>query len=150
MTEQHFPIIQSLYATVPEYARMEKRELPLSDSILQEEFLHPDTVSLIGYNEGEPVLLIDYLPKHPRDGTPWIGLFLLAASQHGTGTSSRLLTAFFDQFLNRELQVHLAVLPDNLKARRFWIKNGFRFVRPSISNRGQQVDVYVCDLNKNK
>jgi len=73
---------------------MEERVLPLSDSILQEEFLNPDTVSLIGYLDGEPVLLIDYLPQHPQDGTPWIGLFLLDASQHGTGTSSRFLSAF--------------------------------------------------------
>ncbi len=49
VTRKHFPIIQSLYASVPEYARLEERMLPLSDSTLQEEFLNPDTVSLIGY-----------------------------------------------------------------------------------------------------
>lgn len=150
VTRDHFPIIQSLYASVPTYARMEKRELPLSDSILQEEFLNPDTVSLIGYVDGEPVLLIDYLPKHPRDDTPWIGLFLLDASQHGTGTASRLLLTFYDQFLSQESHIHLAVLPDNLRGQRFWEKHGFRYVRTSISNREQQVDIYMCDFEQNK
>ncbi|WP_053452656.1 GNAT family N-acetyltransferase [Exiguobacterium sp. BMC-KP] len=150
VTRDHFSIIQSLYKSVPEYALMEERVLPLSDSILQEEFLNPDTVSLIGYFEEEPVLLVDYLPKHPQDGTPWIGLFLLDASQHGTGTSSRLLSAFCDQFLSQEPHIHLAVLPDNFKAQRFWEKHGFRYVRTSISNREQQVDVYVSDSNANK
>lgn len=150
VTHDHFPIIQSLYASVPEYARLEERVLPLSDSTLQEEFLNPDTVSLIGYVDGEPVLLIDYLPKHPKDGTPWIGLFLLDASQHGTGTSSRLLSAFCDQFLSQEPHIHLAVLPDNLRARRFWEKHDFRYARTSFSNREQLVDVYVYDVSKNK
>ncbi len=148
MTREHFPIVQSLYASVPDYACLEERALPLSDSILQEEFLNPDTVSLIGYIHGEPVLLIDYLPKHPQDGTTWIGLFLLDASHHGTGTGNRLLSAFFNQFLSRESQIHLAVLPDKAKARRFWEKHGFRYVRTSISNREQQIDVYVYESNK--
>lgn len=42
MTREHFPIVQSLYASVPEYACLEERALPLSDSILQKEFLNPD------------------------------------------------------------------------------------------------------------
>lgn len=150
VTREHFPIIQSLYASVPEYALLEERVLPLSDSTLQEEFFNPDTVSLVGYVDGEPVLLVDYLPKHPKDGTPWIGLFLLDATQHSTGMSNRLLSAFFDQFLSQEPQIHLAVLPDNVKARRFWEKHEFRYVRTSISNREQLVDVYVRESNKNK
>lgn len=31
VTHDHFPIIQSLYASVPEYALLEERVLPLSD-----------------------------------------------------------------------------------------------------------------------
>lgn len=100
--------------------------------------------------DGEPGLLIDYLSKHPRDGTPWIGLFLMDASQHGTGISSRLLSAFCDRFLSQEPHIHLAVLPDNLRARRFWEKHDFRYVRTSFSNREQLVDVYVYDVSKNK
>ncbi|UUM11855.1 GNAT family N-acetyltransferase [Proteiniclasticum sp. QWL-01] len=74
-----------------------------------------------------PAAVADWLRDYPEAGIWYVGLFMTAASLHGTG-QSRAIYRWLEEQLRSEgaVRIRLAVLRDNHRALRFWHNAGFR------------------------
>lgn len=106
------------------------------------DFEEEGTISLIFREEERIVAIADLLKKHPIDGSLWLGLFVVEESLHGTGLAQTLYEQLEDQYMRQYQTVfRLGVLPNNLRARRFWERNGYVYEKDSITNKGTRVHV---------
>ncbi len=143
ITPDHFKDVQTIFNHNLAYAQLENRQLPLTRQAFTEEFLNPETVSLLCRSDGGPFAIIDYLPEHPRDGSTWIGLFLIDGRYHHQGVGTILYHTFHERYLKNKDVIRLAVLPKNQIGQSFWRKLSYIFEQKSISNTNQEVEVFV-------
>ncbi|MGP4081398.1 GNAT family N-acetyltransferase [Pseudalkalibacillus sp. R45] len=70
--------------------------------------------------------LIDYLPENPKDGFPWIGLFVVHSDFQGTGLASSAYALLEEKLKSYgHTEIRLAILEKNKPGKRFWEKQGF-------------------------
>ncbi|WP_214816433.1 GNAT family N-acetyltransferase [Exiguobacterium sp. s59] len=111
------------------------------------DFEEDGTVSLIDREDGQIVAIADLLKRHPVDGSLWLGLFVVDEVLHGTGLAQTLYEQLEEHFMRPYQTVfRLGVLPDNLRARRFWERNGYVYERDSVTNKGVRVHVLKKQL----
>ncbi len=106
------------------------------------DFAEDGTVSLIIRADGRIVAIADLLKRHPVDGSLWLGLFIVDETLHGTGLAQTLYEQVEEEYMRPYQTVfRLGVLPNNLRARRFWERNGYVYEKDSITNNGLRVHV---------
>lgn len=111
------------------------------------DFEEDGTVSLIIRKDGQIVAIVDLLKRHPVDGSLWLGLFVVEETLHGTGLAQTLYEQVEEEYMRPYQTVfRLGVLPDNLRARRFWERNGYVYEKDSITNKGVRVHVLKKQL----
>ncbi|WP_261132287.1 GNAT family N-acetyltransferase [Bacillus sp. Marseille-Q3570] len=70
--------------------------------------------------------LIDYLRENPKDGFPWIGLFVLHSGFQGKGIASSIFARLEEKLKSYgHTEIRLAILDKNIPGKRFWEKQGF-------------------------
>ncbi|WP_214874978.1 GNAT family N-acetyltransferase [Exiguobacterium sp. CH10] len=111
------------------------------------DFEEDGTVSLIIRKDGQIVAIVDLLKRHPVDGSLWLGLFVVEETLHGTGLAQTLYEQVEEEYMRPYQTVfRLGVLPDNLRALRFWERNGYVYEKDSITNKGVRVHVLKKQL----
>jgi GNAT superfamily N-acetyltransferase len=111
------------------------------------DFEEDATVSLIIREDGRIVAIADLLKRHPVDGSLWLGLFVVDEVLHGTGLSQTLYEQVEEEYMRPYQTVfRLGVLPDNLRARRFWERNGYVYEKDSTTNKDVRVHVLKKQL----
>ncbi|WP_214821373.1 MULTISPECIES: GNAT family N-acetyltransferase [unclassified Exiguobacterium] len=111
------------------------------------DFEEDGTVSLIIRKDGQIVAIVDLLKRHPVDGSLWLGLFVVEETLHGTGLAQTLYEQVEEEYMRPYQTVfRLGVLPDNLRARRFWERNGYVYEKDSTTNKGVRVHVLKKQL----
>ena len=111
------------------------------------DFEEDGTVSLIIREDGRIVAIADLLKRHPVDGSLWLGLFVVEETFHGTGLAQTLYEQVEEGYMRPHQTVfRLGVLPDNLRARRFWERNGYVYEKNSTTNKDVRVHVLKKQL----
>lgn len=111
------------------------------------DFEEDGTVSLIIRKDGQIGAIVDLLKRHPLDGSLWLGLFVVEETLHGTGLAQTLYEQVEEEYMRPYQTVfRLGVLPDNLRARRFWERNGYVYEKDSTTNKGVRVHVLKKQL----
>ena len=106
------------------------------------DFEEDGTVSLIIRADGRIVAIADLLKRHPVNGSLWLGLFVVDETLHGTGLAQTLYEQLEEEYMHSyQKMFRLGVLPNNLRARRFWERNGYVYEKDSITNKGVHVHV---------
>ena len=124
------------------FARLNEQTVEMFRDENVADFEEEGTISLIFREEERIVAIADLLKKHPIDGSLWLGLFVVEESLHGTGLAQTLYEQLEDQYMRPYQTVfRLGVLPNNLRARRFWERNGYVYEKDSITNKGTRVHV---------
>ena len=124
------------------FARLNEQTVEMFRDENVADFEADGTVSLIIREDGRVVAIADLLKRHPVDGSLWLGLFVVEESLHGTGLAQTLYEQLEDQYMRPYQTVfRLGVLPNNLRARRFWERNGYVYEKDSITNKGTRVHV---------
>lgn len=90
----------------------------------------------------------DLLRRHPRDGSLWVGLFIVDERLYGDGTAQ----AVYDQLERDEMRPYhsifrLGVLPHNERANRFWRRQGYTYEKDAVTARGDRVHVLLKTVN---
>lgn len=111
------------------------------------DFEEDGTVSLIIREDEQVVAIVDLLKRHPVDGSLWLGLFVVEETFHGTGLAQMLYEQVEEGYMRPHQTVfRLGVLPDNLRARRFWERNGYVYEKDSTTHKGVRVHVLKKQL----
>ncbi|WP_214759812.1 GNAT family N-acetyltransferase [Exiguobacterium sp. s129] len=111
------------------------------------DFEEDGTVSLIIREDERIVAIADLLKRHPVDGSLWLGLFVVEETLHGTGLAQTLYEQVEEEYMRPYQTVfRLGVLPNNLRARRFWERNGYVYEKDSTTNKGVRVHVLKKQL----
>ncbi|MDT0192653.1 GNAT family N-acetyltransferase [Exiguobacterium sp. PBE] len=124
------------------FARLNEQTVEMFRDENVADFEEEGTISLIFREEERIVAIADLLKKHPIDGSLWLGLFVVEESLHGTGLAQTLYEQLEDQYMRPyQMEFRLGVLPHNVRARRFWERNGYVYEKDSITNKGTRVHV---------
>ncbi|MGI1820750.1 N-acetyltransferase family protein [Exiguobacterium sp. TRN 1102] len=124
------------------FARLNEQTVEMFRDENVEDFEADGTVSLIIREDGRIVAIADLLKRHPVDGSLWLGLFVVDETLHGTGLAQTLYEQLEEEYMHSYQKVfRLGVLPNNLRARRFWERNGYVYEKDSITNKGVHVHV---------
>jgi GNAT superfamily N-acetyltransferase len=132
------PALQRFFEANPEYFFNVTGQPPTPDEALRE--LHdapPADITfertwLLGFVDDvdELVAFANVVSDFMADGVWLIGLFVVASSLHGTGTSAALCRALESwACANGSRWIRLAVVIGNARAERFWRKVGYTEVR---------------------
>ncbi|TCI44833.1 GNAT family N-acetyltransferase [Exiguobacterium sp. SH3S2] len=111
------------------------------------DFEETGTVSLVVEDDGAIVAMADLLRRHPIDGSLWLGLLLVDEQLHGTGLAQKV----YDQLERDHMRpfqttFRLGVLPTNVRARRFWERQGYVYEQDSVTGDGVHVHVLKKDI----
>ena len=147
------PALQQLLEKSADYALLVEGEYP-SPTAAQEVFTAgPPDKSLddkfvFGFIDCQKAVvgLLEGMRDYPTPATWWIGLFLLAPEIRGHGIGRRLLGSFLKYAASHgATAVMLGVVEENSRARQFWQRSGFEFVRKTEPRQfGQKMQaVYV-------
>ena len=124
------------------FARLNEQTVEMFRDENVEGFEADGTVSLIIREDGRIVAIADLLKRHPVDGSLWLGLFVVDETLHGTGLAQTLYEQLEEEYMHSyQKMFRLGVLPNNLRARRFWERNGYVYEKDSITNKGVHVHV---------
>lgn len=124
------------------FARLNEQTVEMFRDENVEDFEADGTVSLIIREDGRIVAIADLLKRHPVDGSLWLGLFVVDETLHGTGLAQTLYEQLEEEYMHSyQKMFRLGVLPNNLRARRFWERNGYVYEKDSITNKGVHVHV---------
>ena len=124
------------------FARLNEQTVEMFRDENVEDFEADGTVSLIIREDGRIVAIADLLKRHPVDGSLWLGLFVVDGTLHGTGLAQTLYEQLEEEYMHSyQKMFRLGVLPNNLRARRFWERNGYVYEKDSITNKGVHVHV---------
>lgn len=106
------------------------------------DFEETDTVSLLVEDDGAIVAVADLLPCHPVDGSLWLGLLLVDEKLHGTGRAQTIYDQLERDYMRPfQTTFRLGVLPTNVRARRFWERQGYVYEKDSVTGNGVHVHV---------
>ncbi|MCT4783154.1 MULTISPECIES: GNAT family N-acetyltransferase [Exiguobacterium] len=102
------------------------------------------TASFLVEVDGELLAIVDLLRRHPRDGSLWVGLFVVDERLHGDGTAQTI----YEQLERDEMRPYhsmfrLGVLPHNERAYRFWQRQGYTYEKDAVTARGDRVHVLL-------
>ncbi|SJZ44618.1 Acetyltransferase (GNAT) family protein [Pilibacter termitis] len=76
------------------------------------------------------VAVVDVIESYPDPNTIWIGLLLIDKEQQGKNIGTKIVTGILSSAkLSGYKTVQLGVITNNLKALKFWEKQGFRSFR---------------------
>lgn len=124
------------------FARLNEQTVEMFRDENVADFEADGTVSLIIREDGRIVAIVDLLKRHPVDGSLWLGLFVVDETLHGTGLAQTLYEQVEEEYMRPYQKVfRLGVLPINLRARRFWERNGYVYEKDSVTNKGIRVHV---------
>lgn len=113
---------------------------------IEQDVASAGTISLVVYEEGRLVAVIDLLERHPRDGSLWVGLLLVEETLWGRGYGRRIYETLETEWMRPLNPVfRLGVIPTNERARRFWTRQGYRYEREGVTGNGVVVDVMCKD-----
>jgi ribosomal protein S18 acetylase RimI-like enzyme len=85
---------------------------------------------------GQIVGYVRVLPRHPKDGHPWIGLLLVHGHYRRQGHGWAIASAVEQRFRDAGADaVRLGVLANNPEAQRFWARLGYLQIdeRPDLA-----------------
>jgi RimJ/RimL family protein N-acetyltransferase len=123
---------------------MEGREL----SDMEEEFMNPDTISVLIKLDDTYIGVLDYLMENPNDQYPWLGLLVIHGSYQGYGFGSQAFALYEKEMRNRGVKhVRIGVLKDNEKARSFWKALGFLYIKTALWKNGKEIFIYEKAVN---
>ena len=126
--ENNLHIAQEIYNSNPTYNKLENRKPTRSIEEVRKEFIQEKTESYIVYIDKDPVALIDFLPKHEKDGHPWLGFLMIHGGAHGKGIGSDVYQTFEKRLTEAGIEtLRLAVLVTNDRGKTFWKSHGFTF-----------------------
>ncbi|WP_066174391.1 GNAT family N-acetyltransferase [Bacillus marinisedimentorum] len=129
------------------YNKMENGQPLRSMSEIRKDFLNPVTESFIIMKKQNPIGVLDFLPKNPKDDTPWLGLLMIHGKYHGFGFGKKAYLAFENRLKQHLIhKVRLGVLQKNERARMFWESFGFCCYGESEWE-GKAVDCYEKRLD---
>ncbi len=124
------------------FARLNEQTVEMFRDENVADFEEDGTVSLIIREDGRVVAIADLLKRHPVDGSLWLGLFVVDETLHGTGLAQTLYEQVEEEYMRPYQKVfRLGVLLNNLRARRFWERNGYVYEKDSVTNKGIRVHV---------
>ncbi|WP_214783767.1 GNAT family N-acetyltransferase [Exiguobacterium sp. S3] len=124
------------------FARLNEQSVEMFRDENVADFEADGTVSLIIREDGRVVAIADLLKRHPVDGSLWLGLFVVDETLHGTGLAQTLYEQVEEEYMRPyQMEFRLGVLPHNVRARRFWERNGYVYEKDSITNKGTRVHV---------
>ncbi|MCA0972069.1 GNAT family N-acetyltransferase [Halobacillus litoralis] len=129
ITEENIHMAHQLYNANPAYNLLENGQATRTLEKVRGEFLDEKaTESYIAYEAEDPVGLVDFLPRNPKDGYPWIGLMMVDQNHHGKGIGSAMYQSFESLLKERGFtSVRLAVLVNNERGHAFWERMGFTY-----------------------
>ncbi|KGP71409.1 GNAT family N-acetyltransferase [Pontibacillus yanchengensis] len=149
ITDDTIYIAQEIQNSNPNYNRMENGDPTRSIEELKAEFLNDQTESLFIKLEDTYIGVVDYLNHNPKDGYPWIGLFMIHNDYQGYSFGYQAYIALENRLIKRGVEaIRLGVLVDNKKAHSFWESVGFTYIKESVTNEKNQVYVYEKLLNE--
>lgn len=113
----------------------------------------PDKVSInqkyyVGYfKSGKLLAIMDLIENYPDNKTVFIGFFMSDISIQNRGFSSSLIEELcqYLKVLNYKY-IQLAWIFDNPQAQHFWLKNGFKPIRKTVSNSNDIVMLAIREL----
>ena len=93
--------------------------------------------------------VLEGMKNYPTEMVWWIGLFLLDPTTRGYGLG-RVVVEDFVRYVgsNQGKSIMLGVVEDNLKGLKFWLEQGFIFVRETEPRRFGQKSQKVTILQK--
>lgn len=111
------------------------------------DFEATSTVSLIVEDDGTIVAVADILNRHPVDGSLWLGLLLIDERLHGTGLAQTVYEQLESDYMRPfQTTFRLGVLPTNVRARRFWERQGYMYEKDSVTANGVHVHVLKKEI----
>jgi len=112
------------FATRPSAAADELAMLPPGRTL-------EDKFSMGIYEPGGPLIgYLDIVRHYPATNEWWIGLLMLDPEARAKGLGARLFRATWNWVLSQDGKaIYLAVLEENIRAERFWRRQGFEEVR---------------------
>ncbi len=134
----------------PSYNRLSKGKEVITESELQAE--HAEAAQLGARRmliclDGTPIGIVEWLPLYPQDGYPWLGLFMIDGNKHRTGYGELALKALEQLLIQQHIrELRLVVLVDNEPAHRFWKKQQFRYIKPTVTHEGLDAIIYEKQL----
>ena len=125
-----------------------------NDAHWREELADPAFAVRIAETAGEPVAYAKLgpplLPFEPEGAPIELRQFYVLAGWHGTGVSRDLMDWVLAEFRGRGAdELYLSVFTDNRRARRFYERYGFRFVRTyafMVGNHADEDHILRLDL----
>lgn len=108
------------------------------------DFEETGTVSLIVEDDESIVAVADLLKRHLVDGSLWLGLFLIDERLYGTGLAQIVYEQLESDYMRPfETTFRLGVLPTNVRAQRFWERQGYVYEKDSVTRQGIHVRVMI-------
>ncbi|MGN1402221.1 MAG: GNAT family N-acetyltransferase [Bacillus sp. (in: firmicutes)] len=131
ITDKNIYIAKEMVLSNAEYNKMENGNKHRSDKEIQQEFSGTgDRKHLLIKADDTYIGLASYLPYNPKDGHPWLGLFMIHRDYQGFGYGTTAYFALEEKLAAEGLKtIRLGVLGNNERAKTFWERNGFRFYK---------------------
>ncbi|MYL35403.1 GNAT family N-acetyltransferase [Pontibacillus yanchengensis] len=148
ISEETIYIAQEIQNSNRAYNEMENGKSSRSIEELKTEFLDKQTESLFIKLEDTYIGIVDYLMRNPKDGYPWIGLFMIHYDYQEYSFGYQAYIALENLLVDHGLkEIRLGVLVNNRKAHSFWESVGFTYIKNSVTNEKNEVYVYEKSLN---
>ncbi|WP_153126092.1 GNAT family N-acetyltransferase [Peribacillus tepidiphilus] len=128
VTEETLYIAEEIMNSNKEFNKLETGRETRTREEIKKELMAVETDTYFIKLDDTYIGIIDYLKNNPKDGFPWLGLFMIHSDYqgYGFGTQAYLL---FEELLKEKkvLSLRLGVLKQNDKGKRFWKNLGFQF-----------------------
>ena len=79
-----------------------------------------------GFFDGEKLVgIVDLIERCPKDGTAFIGFFMMNKDYQGRGIGSEIISEMSASLKKCFSYIRLGYVESNMQAKNFWLKNGF-------------------------
>ena len=78
------------------------------------------------FKDNKLMAILDLITNYPKDGTAWIGFFMVDKSYQGKGIGSKIMSEVISGLKKNEIkQIDLAYAKGNSESEKFLLKNNF-------------------------
>lgn len=130
----------------PSYNILENGKDSRSLNEIEVELINHKTVSMYVKLDDTYIGVIDYIMNNPKDGCPWIGLFMIHHDYQGYGFGTQAYLFFEKEMMKVGKKViRIGVIKENKKALNFWKSLDFKYINMV---RHQELDKDIVCLEK--
>ncbi|WP_163102128.1 GNAT family N-acetyltransferase [Peribacillus alkalitolerans] len=128
LTEENIYIAEEIVNSNRAYNKMENGHETRSTVEVKEDLINGKSEPFFIKADDTYIGLIDYMMCNEKDRYPWLGLLMIHEDYKGYGYGTSAYLLYEQQMKERGVEIlRLAVLKENVPARKFWERLGFNY-----------------------